>query len=71
MQDWSNYFDWAMKASMGAVGAYGVHILGQMKRSIDELNQSMAKIIERTEWHTKEIERLDERVQRVEVKVKR
>lgn len=56
---------------MGAVGAYGVHILGQMKRSIDELNQSMAKIIERTEWHTKEIERLDERVQRVEVKVKR
>lgn len=71
MQDWPNYFDWVIKALIGAVCAYGVHILDQMRRSIDTLNESMAKIVERTEWHTKEIEKLDERVQRVEVKIKR
>jgi prefoldin subunit 5 len=64
--EWDIFVDWMLKALLGGVVLHGVHILSEMKKSIDALNNKMAKIIERTEWHSKEIDRLDQRMTRLE-----
>jgi hypothetical protein len=66
MTDWANFFDWAAKGILGGICMYGVHILSQMKNSIDSLNEKVARIIERTEWHSKELEKLEERIITIE-----
>lgn len=66
MDNWANFFDWASKAFLGGVCVYGVNVLSQMKTSIDALNETMAQIVERTEWHSRELEKLEERLQQVE-----
>ena len=58
--------DLAIKASMGAMVSYGVHVLSGMKKSIDDLNKNMSEIVERTKWHSKEIDRIDGRLERLE-----
>lgn len=58
--------DLAIKGSMGALISYGVHVLSGMKKSIDDLNKNMSEIIERTKWHSKEIDRIDSRLERLE-----
>lgn len=68
MDDWKLLLEWLMKALLGGVVTYGVHVLGGVKSSIDTLNIQVAKVIERTEWHSKEIERLDTRMHRVEMR---
>lgn len=64
-----DFVDWILKAGLAGVCGYGVHILGEMKKSIDALNVKVGTIIERTDWHTKEIERLDDRITRLEDKL--
>lgn len=64
--DFTSFVDWAIKGSVGGICAYGVHLLSQMKNSIDLLNDKMAKIIERTEWHTREIDKLEYRINKLE-----
>lgn len=66
---WGDFIDWILKGVLGGICAYGVHILGAMKKSIDDLNVKVGTIIERTDWHTKEIDRLDSRVTRLEEKI--
>lgn len=66
MQTWTSFIDWASKGIIGAVCMYGVHVLSQMKNSIDSLNEKVARIIERTEWHSRELEKLENRVIRLE-----
>lgn len=63
---WAEFADWAIKATLGGICFYGVNILSQMKNSIDGLNDKVSTIIERTEWHSRDIEKLDKRVTRVE-----
>lgn len=60
------FIDWAIKGILGGVCFYAVNLLSQMKSSIDRLNDQVARIIERTEWHSKDIDKLDKRVVRVE-----
>ncbi len=64
--EWNLFIDWMLKALLGGVVLHGVHILSEMKKSIDSLNNKMAEIIERTAWHSKEINRLESRITRLE-----
>jgi prefoldin subunit 5 len=66
--EWNVFIDWALKAVLGGVAFHGVHVLSEMKKSIDSLNNKMAKLIERTEWHSKEIDRIEARILRLEEK---
>lgn len=68
MNDWNNVLDWLAKAFIGVVISQGVRILSEMKKSVDKLNVQVGQIIERTEWHSKEIDKLDTRVNRLEVR---
>ena len=65
---WSDFFDWMLKAVAGGVGTYMVHILSEVKKSIDSLNERVAKVLERSEWHSKELDRLETRVERLELR---
>lgn len=68
MENWQSLIDWIMKAILGGIFSYAVHILSEMKNSIESLNEKVAKVIERTEWHSKELEKLDYRMTRIEEK---
>lgn len=68
MNDWNNVLDWAAKAVLGLIISQGVKVLSEMKKSVDKLNVQVGTIIERTDWHSKEIDRLDARVNRMEVR---
>lgn len=68
MQDWNIVLDWVAKAALGVIISQGVRILSKMKDSVDKLNVQVGQIIERTEWHSKEIDRLDTRVNRIETR---
>lgn len=66
MLQWSDMVDWAVKGLLGAVCIQAVRILSQMKVSIDALNKKVATIIERTSWHSKELDKLEKRIERLE-----
>lgn len=66
MPTWNEFFDWMVKGLLGAVAIQGVRVLSDMNKSIESLNQNVSKIIERTEWHSREIDRLDGRVNQLE-----
>lgn len=65
--EWNQFYDWIIKALMTGLFSYGVHILGELKKSVDLLNERVSTVIERTEWHNKSLEKLDERVSRLEL----
>lgn len=66
MESWELFASWASKALLGGICLYGVNILKELKDSIDELNKQVAQVIERTDWHTKELARLDIRISTLE-----
>lgn len=70
METWASFADWASKAFLGGVCVYGVNVLTQMKNSIDSLNDKVARLIERTDWHSRELEKLDHRISKIEDKDK-
>jgi hypothetical protein len=41
------------------IGTVGVYVLSGMWRSIDALNLKMGIMVEKSNWHEREIERLD------------
>ena len=63
---WEQFLDWGLKALLGAICVQGVNILSQMKKSIDDLNSKVAIIIEKTDWHSKELDKLENRVTKLE-----
>ncbi len=64
--DLTSIATWAFEAILGGICVYGVNILKELKNSIDELNKQVSRVIERTDWHTKELERLDIRIYALE-----
>lgn len=64
--------EWAFQGVMTSCLIYGVSAISErareLKASIDELNASVARIIEKMSWHEKELERLDDRVKDLENK---
>lgn len=60
--DFNQFLSWAFPALLSSVLIYGVKVLQDIKTSVDELNERMATIIERTAWHEKEMERLNDKI---------
>lgn len=57
-----NFLSWGFTALLSGVLVYGVKVLTDIKKSVEELNGRMATIIERTAWHEKEMTRLNDRM---------
>lgn len=64
--EWDQFVDWLLKAVLGGVTLHGVHILSETKKSIDSLNQNMARMNERSEWQSREMSRIETRLNRLE-----
>jgi hypothetical protein len=64
--DYQSFASWLLCGLLGGCAVYGVGVLAKLTASIQQLNGQIARILEKTAWHEKELERLDDRVSRVE-----
>jgi hypothetical protein len=56
------FVEWAFYGIVSGCAIYLVTILSSIKDSIDKLNINMAVIIEKTHYHEKRIEKLEEKI---------
>lgn len=66
--NFQHFVEWCFYGVLGGASVYAVSILGSMKDSIDKLNEKIAVIIEKTQWHEKELERHNYRISNLEKK---
>lgn len=64
--------EWAFQGVMTSCVMYGAVTVSrkstEITNSINKLNNTVTKILERISWHQRELERLDERVKDLENK---
>lgn len=58
----AQFVEWAFYGIVGGSMVYGVTILGNMKKSIDDLNAHVVRILEKTAWHEKWLQRHDDEI---------
>ena len=63
--DFALFIDWAFKAIIGGVLYVGLGSFRRMTDSVEALNVKIAVLIERTENHSKAIEKHDERISEI------
>ena len=63
------FLSWGFTGLISGILIYGVKVLQDIKSSVEELNQRMATIIEKTQWHEKEMERLNSRMSVIEMRL--
>lgn len=63
------FLSWGFTGLISGILIYGVKVLQDIKSSVEELNQRMATIIEKTQWHEKEMEKLSRRLNNIEMKI--
>lgn len=71
--DTHQLIQWAFEGILGLCCVQGIKVLSQMRDSIEKLNEKMATLLERTDWHERELNRLDVRLGTLEqglIKVK-
>ena len=66
--DWPSFLDAFIKMLLAGISSFGLKMLFDIKTSIDTLNKQVSQIVERTDWHTKEIDRLDQRMNSFETR---
>lgn len=66
MITWQAFVSTAFIAMIGWLGASAISVLKSLKDSVDELNIKVGSIIEKTAWHEKELERHNQRIDRLE-----
>lgn len=64
--DLTKFIEWAFEGVLSSCMIYGLNIISQMKNSINELNNNVSRIVEKTAWHEKELDKLDERIRLLE-----
>lgn len=69
MQHWNEWIDWAAKGFASFIAYQIWRNLSGLYHSIEHLNTKMAVVLERTLRHTKEIDKLDTRIRKVEDKI--
>ena len=52
----SEFLTWGFTGLISGILIYGVKVLQDIKSSVEQLNERMATIIEKTSWHEKEME---------------
>jgi len=60
--DFVKFVEWVFYGVIGGCSIYLVTIISGIKESIDKLNINMAVIIEKTHYHEKRIEKLEEKI---------
>jgi hypothetical protein len=65
------FLSWGFTGLISGILIYGVKVLQDIKSSVEQLNERMATIIEKTQWHEKEMERLNNRISAIELRVLR
>jgi hypothetical protein len=60
------FVQWCFYGLISGALIYGVNTLKSLKESVDTLNISVGRIVEKTQWHEKELERLHDRVKDLE-----
>jgi len=65
----SEFLTWGFTGLISGILIYGVKVLQDIKSSVEQLNERMATIIEKTQWHEKEMERLNSRISVIEMRL--
>lgn len=63
----SDFLTWGFTGLFSGILVYAVKVLTDIKKSVEELNERMATIIEKTFWHEKEMEKLSARINAIEI----
>lgn len=68
MPKWSDFVSWVFFGLIAYFGYQLTSSVDKMSDSIADLNVKMAVVVERDQAQSKEIDRLDKRVEKLEVK---
>lgn len=66
--EFQKFIEWLFYAVLGGSALYAVSVLQHLKTSIDQLNVSVATLIENKSWVEKTLEKYDERITALENK---
>lgn len=66
MLKFEDFVGWGFQGLIAGVVTYGVAQLGGLRKSIEALNERVATVIEKTGWHERELERHENRLDRLE-----
>jgi hypothetical protein len=61
------FVSWAFQGVISGAVIYGVAEMKGLRTSIESLNAKLERIIEKTDWHGKELDKHDERLRRLEI----
>jgi hypothetical protein len=67
--NFDTFLSWGFTGLISGILIYGVKVLQDIKSSVEQLNERMATIIEKTQWHEKEMERLNSRISVIEMRL--
>lgn len=62
----AQFVEWAFMGIMSGAVVWSVKFLGDISHSIQDLNVKITVVLERVDWHEKEIDDLSGRVKRIE-----
>lgn len=68
MMDFNAFVQWAFLGLITSCFIGGVKVLVDIKKGVDDLNVQMAKLLEKTTNHERELSRLDARISALEQK---
>jgi len=60
------FLSWGFTGLISGILIYGVKVLQDIKGSVEELNERMATIIEKTAWHEREMEKMNIKIEKFE-----
>ncbi len=65
----NDFLTWGFTGLVSGILIYAVKVLTDIKLSVEELNERMATIIEKTAWHEREMEKMSNRIVLLENKL--
>lgn len=68
--DWAQAKDVILEFFAGGIAMWLIHELHEMRKSIDQLNLQIAVVLEKNSRLERDFEKLEERVQRIDAKLK-
>jgi len=69
--DFNFFIEWAFYGIISLSAIMGIKILTQLRDSIDKLNIKVARILEKTSWHEKELDNQNKRINKLEERINR
>ena len=66
--EFKQFVEWAFYALVSGCFTYGVYILNELRKSVADLNNHVATIIEKMSWHERMLDNHDGRISKLEKK---